>query len=318
MRKFIPLFFLAFLFSSCTTPAEETISPTSKITSTREYHIQQQIVLHNYGEGTPEKQNLWVALIRSVAPYQELHTRKIRPSNYELFSDEYGNEYAEFDLSNHPPGTELTIEINYELAVNEIIYDLGSCEGDLINEYTQPETHIESTNPQITALAANLSKGMKTTCNTTRAFYDYVGDTLVYYYNRNNWGAQAALGTMGADCTEYSSLMMALSRAEGIPARYFEGLLSLEKNTTEIAEQQHAWLDVYLPGSGWVAMDPTMGRLANERDLYFAHYSPDHIIVTMGRTPSPLRGASYLTHLYWPGNSTKIKISTLDWVITPQ
>ncbi len=265
----------------------------------------------------PEKQNLWVALIRSIAPYQEVHTRTISPGAYELLTDEYGNEYAEFDFSAHAPGTEIAVEIEYEITVNEIVYALGTCEGEQLSGYTQAELHIEANNPQVLALSQKLSKNTKNDCESVRAFYDYLGDNLVYRYNRNNWGAQASLGAMGADCSEYASLMIALSRAEGIPARYYEGLLFLQQNTAQIAETEHAWLDVYLPGAGWVAMDPTMGRLANERDLYFAHYTPDHIIVTEGRNPSPLRGASYLTHLYWPGNSTKIKVSALDWLITP-
>jgi len=307
MRRFI-LLLLLFLLPACS-PAEQ-----SQIVSTRNYHVTQTISLLNYGEGMPEKQNLWVALIRNIAPYQEMLSREISPSSYTLMTDEYGNEYAEFDFSAHPPGTKFTVEIMYEVSVNEISYELEGCQGDSISGYTQPELHIEANNPQIIALADKLANG--TACESTRAFYDHVGDTLTYRYNRNDWGAQATFGAMGSDCTEYADLMIALSRAEGIPARYFEGLLFLQENTAEIAETEHAWLDVYLPGVGWAAMDPTMGRQANERDLYFAHYTPDHIIVTEGRSPSTLRGSSYLSHLYWPGNSTKIKISEVNWEIT--
>ena len=306
MKHFI-LLFLTVALAACAPEAE------SGIASTRRYRVTQTVTLLNYGEGTPEKQNLWVALIRDFAPYQEVHSREISPSNYTLLTDEYGNEYAEFDFSAHPPDTQFTVEIRYEVSVNEVVYTLGACRGESISGYTHAELHIESNNPQIVAVADTLAGS--TPCKSARAFYEHVGDTLTYHYNRNDWGAQATFGAMGADCTEYADLMIALSRAEDIPARYFEGLLFLQKNTAEIAETEHAWLDVYLPGSGWVAMDPTMGRFANERDLYFAHYTPDHIIVTEGRSPSTLRGASYLTHLYWPGNSTQIKVSALDWDI---
>ena len=40
-------------------------------------------------------------------------------------------------------------------------------------------------------------------------------------------------------------------------------------------------------------MDPALGRIIN-RDKYFAHYTPDHIIVTMGADPSVLRGQRLL------------------------
>lgn len=304
MKKFILLF--TFLLSACTPSAGH------EIVSTRHYRITQTVELLNYGEGTPEKQYLWIALIRSIAPYQTLQKRQISPTRYTLLTDEYGNEYAEFDFTAHPPGTKFTVEISYDVRVNELMYTLDTCTGASIDEYTQAELHIEANNPQIMTLANSLAG--KTACESARAFYDHVGETLTYHYNQNDWGAQATFGAMGSDCTEYADLMIALSRAQGIPARYFEGLLFLPTQTG-LAEVEHAWLDVYLPGVGWTAMDPTLGRHESERDLYFAHYSPDHIIVTLGRNPSTLRGASYLTHLYWPGNSTKIKISKLDWEI---
>jgi hypothetical protein len=72
--------------------------------------------------------------------------------------------------------------------------------------------------------------------------------------------------------------------------------------------------DVYLPSAGWVAIDPTLGRALVNRDMYFAHYTADHIIISMGVNPSVLRGDDYWTHLYWPGNSTKIQVSG-DWKI---
>jgi transglutaminase-like putative cysteine protease len=111
-------------------------------------------------------------------------------------------------------------------------------------------------------------------------------------------------------------LLAALSRAQGIPARYFEGLLYLDKGTDAIAQTEHAWPDVFMPAIGWVALDPTLGRVQGNRRTYFAHYTPDHIIVTMGASPSVLRGSSYWTHLYWPGNSTDIRVSG-EWKIKP-
>jgi len=296
--------------------------PTAEIIATQQYTIRQTISLSNTGEREPEKQNLWVALIRGLPPYQEVLSRKISPNKYILSTDEYGNQYAEFDLSDHPAGTTIEIEIAYEVSVNEIGYDLSSCEGESPAEFVQPELHIESANAQVISLAEELSKGKKTACEQVRAFYEYAGNELIYSYNRKAWGAQATFGLMGADCTEYASLVIALSRAERIPARYYEGLLYLEGKGGEadeqIAQTEHAWLDVYLPGIGWTALDPTLGRLPVYRETYFAHYTPDHIIVTTGRNPSTLRGASYWSHLYWPGNSTTIQVTNAEWEIKPE
>jgi transglutaminase-like putative cysteine protease len=315
----LPLICFLFLLSACqVTPAPQTEAnaPLPKVQSQHLYSIRQTLRLKNQGSGKPEKQNLWVALIRDVPPYQKLVSRKISTDHYELVTDEYGNEYAEFDFSEHPAGSVIQVEIEYQVLVSELSYDLEICVGPSPQEFTQPELRVESANPQIVAIAESLSVDTEDACEQARAFYDYVGDELVYTHNRNDWGAQAALGPMGADCTEFSSLMMALSRSAGISARYFEGLLYLEEETTALAQIEHAWLDVYLPGIGWAAMDPTLGRSPILEDTYFAHHTPQHIIVTVGRNPSTLRGASYWSHLYWPGDSTTIRVSA-EWQIIP-
>ena len=295
-------------------PATTTPGPLVTITDQREYIVHQQLALVNEGSGQPEKENIWIALIRDLPPYQEVRSMEISPKEYDLVVDEYGNNYAEFGFSRQPAGTTQTVKIDYRVVVNELAYDLSVCQGELLDNFIQPELHIESANPQIVALASELSQGKGTVCQQVRAFYDYIGNELVYTDNGKNWGAQAALGLMGSDCTEYTSLLVALSRAQGIPARYFEGLLYLDKGTDAFAKIEHAWPDVYLPTVGWTALDPTLGRPLVNRETYFAHYTPDHIIVTMGANPSVLRGSSYWTHLYWPGNSTEIRVDG-DWNI---
>ena len=296
------------------TSASPTPNSTLTVLGQREYVVHEQLTLDNKGPGQPEKQNIWVALIHDFSPYQQVLSMDVSPNEYKLVVDEYGNQYAEFDFSGQPPGTTRTVMIDYQVVVNELGYDLSDCQGVLPNDFIRPELHIESANPQIVALADKLAQGKGTVCQQVRSFYEYIGTELVYTYNGANWGAQAALGPMGADCTEYADLFVALSRAKGIPARYFEGLLYLDQGTDAIAKLKHAWPDVYMPSVGWVALDPTLGRLPVNRNLYFGHYTSDHIIITTGVNPSVLRGGSYWTHLYWPGNSTTIQVSD-NWKI---
>jgi transglutaminase-like putative cysteine protease len=325
LHRVLPFLILCAACTPLLVPTSNTTGsapPVAQVVASQRYTVRQTIELTNTGERPPAKQNLWVALVRDLPPYQEVLSRKISPRGYTLSSDEYGNQYAEFDLSDHPAGRVIHIEIEYQVSVNELSYDLSACEGALLSEFTQPELHVESANPQVISLAKELSKGKKTACEQVRAFYDYAGDELVYSFNRRDWGAQATFGLMGADCTEYASLVIALSRAQGIPARYYEGLLYLEGKSgepdEEIARTEHAWLDAYLPGAGWTALDPTLGRWPVFRETHFAHYTSNHIIVTTGRNPSTLRGASYWSHLYWPGNTTTIRVTNAGWEIRPE
>jgi transglutaminase-like putative cysteine protease len=319
--KYLLLFLLLISLQACQVVQEvvdKAANTTTTISDTVTYKITQKITMINEGPSSPEKHNLWVALISDQPPYQEVISREIQPANYVIGTDEYSNQYAEFDLKEMELGSSTEIVISYEVAINEITYDLMDCKGDLPNEFIDPELHIESNNTQIVSLAEELSSVNQTVCEQIRAFYDYIGNNLIYTYNGDNWGAQAALGKMGADCTEFSSLLTALSRASGIPARYVEGLLYFDESDDIEARQEHAWVELYFPENGWTPVDPTLGRSTLTREQHFARYTPNHIIVTKGRNPSTLRGASYWSHLYWPGDSTTIHVQNADWTIAPQ
>ena len=56
-------------------------------------------------------------------------------------------------------------------------------------------------------------------------------------------------------CQDFAHVMLGLCRAVRIPALYVSGYLA-----TERASATHAWVEVYVPGHGWRALDPTHNR----------------------------------------------------------
>ena len=65
-----------------------------------------------------------------------------------------------------------------------------------------------------------------------------------------------------AHCEFFATGMVALLRAEHIPARYMAGFLVDEYNPrgryyVVRAMHAHAWVETWLPGHGWVSFDPT-------------------------------------------------------------
>ena len=190
----------------------------------------------------------------------------------------------------------MTIQASYTVQLQAVSYDLGDCQGDLPDYYTSPELHIESDNPQIQALSQQLAKGLKTPCDKVRAFYNYVGDHLVYSYNAANWGAQAALGTMGSDCTEYSDLFAALCRAKEIPARVVSGYVA----SYDTARSKHNWVEVYLQDYGWVPFDPSSGDIRSDyfRNLAFSMLRPAYIYFSNIRNDELLNGYQFARFTY--------------------
>ncbi len=72
---------------------------------------------------------------------------------------------------------------------------------------------------------------------------------------------QAMAQGMGV-CQDYAHILLSLCRLEGIPCRYIAGLLPGEG-------ESHAWTEVY-DGGGWVALDPTHNRRAEEGYIQFS------------------------------------------------
>jgi len=97
------------------------------------------------------------------------------------------------------------------------------------------------------------------------------------------------LETGGGTCRDYALLMMESVRALGIAARFVTGYLYDPVLDTAESEQgahayPHAWVEVYLPGAGWIEFDPTNGIVGTER----------LIRVAVGRDPEqamPIKGS---------------------------
>lgn len=58
-------------------------------------------------------------------------------------------------------------------------------------------------------------------------------------------------------CQDFTHLMIGLSRAMGIPARYVSGLVHPDRERYRGFTQTHAWCELLFPSSGWVGFDPT-------------------------------------------------------------
>jgi len=81
-------------------------------------------------------------------------------------------------------------------------------------------------------------------------------------------------------CQDHAHLMLACCRARGLPARYVSGYLDAG-DVQDVAS--HAWVDVWLEGSGWVSVDVSHACFASEK----------YCRVAVGRdyeTAAPVRG----------------------------
>jgi transglutaminase-like putative cysteine protease len=89
------------------------------------------------------------------------------------------------------------------------------------------------------------------------------------YVAREESGVQdpvRTLRTESGSCRDFAVLMIEAVRSLGLAARFVTGYLYLPEDRR--AERvgggaTHAWMEVYVPGAGWVEFDPTNGIVGN-------------------------------------------------------
>lgn len=83
----------------------------------------------------------------------------------------------------------------------------------------------------------------------------------VAYRTREEEGTQTAAETLrigSGSCRDLAALFVEAVRRLGFGARAVSGYLF--DPAVPASETTHAWAQVYLPGAGWIAFDPTNGR----------------------------------------------------------
>ena len=116
-----------------------------------------------------------------------------------------------------------------------------------------------------------------------RPLLDGAIDLMARIYNDFTYDKTATTVDTGVDqvladrkgvCQDFAHLAIGGLRSLGLPARYVSGYLETlpppGKPKLVGADASHAWLAVYVPGAGWVDLDPTNNLIPGERYITLA------------------------------------------------
>jgi transglutaminase-like putative cysteine protease len=113
--------------------------------------------------------------------------------------------------------------------------------------------------------------------------------------------SQETLSLGRGACRDFSVVLVDALRGLGLAARYASGYLCEFGATEKKAEGSlHAWAETYLPGAGWIGLDPTNGTFCDHH----------HLTAAIGAAPediSPVEG-SY----FHPRHVPQVMTATLD------
>ena len=112
---------------------------------------------------------------------------------------------------------------------------------------------------EVKILADKIVAGKTTVQAKAKAIYDWICDNMYRDPKTNGCGdgdVCSLLLTPGGKCTDIHSVFVSLCRAAGVPAREVFGIRQGKQDVVNISTWQHCWAEFYLPGYGWVPVDP--------------------------------------------------------------
>jgi transglutaminase-like putative cysteine protease len=108
--------------------------------------------------------------------------------------------------------------------------------------------------------------GRTDTCELLAAMTYAVRHGLTYVA-REETGVQDPVKTLrskSGSCRDFAVLMMEAVRSLGLASRFVTGYLYVPEGSERVGQgATHAWLEVYVPGAGWIDFDPTNGIVGN-------------------------------------------------------
>jgi transglutaminase-like putative cysteine protease len=129
------------------------------------------------------------------------------------------------------------------------------------------------------------------------------------HVSRHEKGIQPAVCTLNlgsGSCRDLAVLMITALRARGIAARFVSGYLHLAEDDDDdcvAGGNTHAWVQVYVPGPGWVDFDPSGGSVGNEKLIRVA-------VAHHPREAIPLQGTWFGTAADYLTMKVAVKVTT--------
>jgi transglutaminase-like putative cysteine protease len=109
------------------------------------------------------------------------------------------------------------------------------------------------------------------------------------YTRRSQKGVQSPSETLQSrrgSCRDFAVLMMEAARSLGLAARFVSGYIFVPQtkiSSTHGGGATHAWMQVYLPGAGWVDFDPTNSIIGNRNLIRVAvAWDPKQVLPLWG------------------------------------
>jgi len=273
--------------------------------------MEELLLIHefrNYGPGEVKTLDVYFAL-----PLERPNQRLLSDPSYsreptDFIKDRWGQEFAHFHLEDIPLAERKLTAITYKAELAEARWfvfpeNVGEMEDipkDIRGKYLTDEDKYRIEDPIIQNAVEEAVGGEKNPYWIMRKIYKYVRDNM-YYELAGGWNVAPAILERGnGSCSEYSFVFIAICRAAGLPTRYV-GSVAIRGDDASTDDVFHRWCECYLPGYGWVPVDPSGGDSDSPARVaeYFGQVANRYLITTQGGGASEYLGWGYNVNEMW-------------------
>ena len=275
---------------------------------TRKEAIEFTYQVRNFGPGPLPRLTVYLA-----QPGREQTHRLLSPITYfggkaRILTEAPDRRVAAMSYENVQPGRIITVGWRAKAALYGVHYypfpedvrGLGAVPASIRRLYLRNGRKYDIHSPVIRAAVRKAVGRQRNPYWMARRLYRYVHRHM-HYELAGGWNTAPRVLTRGSgSCSEYSFVFIALCRAAGIPARYV-GSVVVRRDDASYDDVFHRWVEIYLPGYGWLPVDPSRGDKPTEagRGDAFSHVTADFIITTRSQGPSKYLGWSYNAAAKW-------------------
>jgi len=276
-----------------------------------------------YGQGTLRNLDVYLAIPDDM-PQQKIFSTHFSPEEPAFVKDRWHQSIARFNRKEVPTESTVHSIMTVETEISEIRYfifpdrcgTLQDIPRDIRDLYTADGSKYSMDDPYIKNLAKKIVGDETNPYYMARKIFDHVRNTLEYKLE-GGWNVAPVVLKRGTgSCSEYSFCFIALCRAAGVPARYV-GAIVVRGDDASLDEVFHRWPEVYLPGYGWIPMDPQGGDKPTPRDraMNIGNLSNRFLITTQGGGDSEYLGWYYNhNEAYVTDPQVRINIETFgEW-----
>ncbi len=93
--------------------------------------------------------------------------------------------------------------------------------------------------------------------------------------------AEECFQSKSGSCRDLAWMLISMLRMEGLASRFVSGYTYNKELDT--GHELHAWVEVFLPGAGWVGLDPSLGLFTHQYYIPVAtSFHPSHTMPVIG------------------------------------